>query len=277
MSTARDRELRKQNRLLVRQERLAERDVAGVMGDIADELANRWTPGAVDTLVAVVTDREAEMAAVMERRIRQTALIFGERTLNRITASMQKSYYPNLPIGSGPVRGRDQRPPEAKNFLEVFQQTILQWAQLRALDMAALVIGTARDAVRAALLEAVEEGLGEADIVRLIRGPLRSRLTGWQAARIARTEMHTAANVGSDEAARSTGLKMVKEWASAEDGRTRFSHMLADGQEVAGDDAFTVGGAKLMFPGDPAAPAREIVNCRCAVLHWPVIGGQVIR
>lgn len=78
-----------------------------------------------------------------------------------------------------------------------------------------------------------------------------------------------AANLGSDLAARATGLPLLKQWMSAEDDRTRPSHSEADGQEVGQDDPFIVGGVSLMYPGDPSAPAREVVNCRCVVTYMP--------
>jgi uncharacterized protein with gpF-like domain len=126
------------------------------------------------------------------------------------------------------------------------------------------------------LLQGQEEGVGEAAMARAIQERAR-HLSRTNAARIARTEMHTASTIGSDEAARSTGLQMVKEWAAAEDRRTRFSHAVADGDEVPLDEPFVVGTDRLMVPGDPTGSAREIINCRCQALHHPVIGGKVIR
>ena len=84
---------------------------------------------------------------------------------------------------------------------------------------------------------------------------------------IARTETHGAANYGADGAARATGLKLRKEWVSAEDERTRESHRLADGETVGMDQAFNVDGERLMYPGDPSASAGNVINCRCAVSH----------
>lgn len=52
-------------------------------------------------------------------------------------------------------------------------------------------------------------------------------------------------------------------WEAHHDDRTRPSHVEADGQTVPRGRAFTVGGAKLMFPGDSRAPAREWAGCRC--------------
>lgn len=70
---------------------------------------------------------------------------------------------------------------------------------------------------------------------------------------------------------------MIKEWASAEDSRTRPSHAAADGDEVPLDEPFSVGGELLMVPGDPRGSAKNVANCRCSILHHPVIGGEVIR
>jgi hypothetical protein len=33
------------------------------------------------------------------------------------------------------------------------------------------------------------------------------------------------------------------------------------------DQAFEVGGEMLMYPGDPAGSAGNVINCRCAISH----------
>lgn len=282
MTTPRQRELRKQNRLLVRQERLCERDIAKLIKVISDEIARRWSPGSVDAMLQFVDSHQPIIAAVLGSHIFRTALIFGERTLERI-GDLAKSYYP-VPPGTGPVRGDpgDMRETglqwiEAKGFREIFEGAIRSWTGLHALDRATTITGTLKEAVRSILIGAQEDGIGEAGVAQLIRLRIGRTLSSSSAARIARTEMHTAAMVGNDEAARSTALNMVKEWGAAEDRRTRQSHAIADGQERPMDVPFDVGLAKLMFPGDPTGPAREIINCRCIVLHHPVIGGVVMK
>ena len=52
-----------------------------------------------------------------------------------------------------------------------------------------------------------------------------------------------------------------KRWVAHHDERTRSSHLAANGQTVAIDDPFIVGGAALAFPGDPSAPMEEVANC----------------
>jgi hypothetical protein len=86
---------------------------------------------------------------------------------------------------------------------------------------------------------------------------------------IAVTTVHSMANAGSQAAmlmlqARSDH-RLLKEWVSREDDRVRPTHHEADGQQVPVASYFMVGGFPLLFPGDPSAPAQEVVNCRCSM------------
>jgi len=66
---------------------------------------------------------------------------------------------------------------------------------------------------------------------------------------------------------------LQKQWVATGDGRTRASHLAAHGQVVDVDKPFTVGGAELMHPHDPAGPAKETISCRCrTVTIHPDIG-----
>lgn len=79
---------------------------------------------------------------------------------------------------------------------------------------------------------------------------------------IARTEIVGAYNASAD-ITRTNCHVSKKEWFCTHDGRTRHTHVMADGQKVPQYGRFLVGGAKLRFPGDPAGPVKEIVRCRC--------------
>jgi hypothetical protein len=52
-------------------------------------------------------------------------------------------------------------------------------------------------------------------------------------------------------------------WNAVGDDRTREEHADADGQEVALNEAFIVGGEPLMYPGDPSGSDWNTINCRC--------------
>lgn len=89
------------------------------------------------------------------------------------------------------------------------------------------------------------------------------------AIRAARTSVTGAQNAGrqdSYDAAVRMGIEMEKQWLATLDGRTRHDHAVADGQTVAEDEPFTVGGYELMYPGDPCGPGHEIYNCRCTMI-----------
>lgn len=276
MSTRRQRELLKQNRLLVRQEALAEREIKAHLLSCYLEVAERYTLADPDGALDVFRARSGELEEILKKRLHQTALIFGGRTLDRITANLPKSYYAELAPGTGPVRGRDEVGMERKLEGDRFYQEIGRWIAYWGVEKAVTISAGQILQVRHLILDTLPAGLSEAMLRDMIKAKA-NHLAPWQAARIARTEVHTASTIGADTAARSTGLDMVKEWLAAEDHRTRESHADADGQEVGLNESFEVGGVSLEFPGDPKGPAREIINCRCAILHHPVIGGEVIR
>ena len=90
------------------------------------------------------------------------------------------------------------------------------------------------------------------------------------ATRNARTAMTGAQNAGRQQAydrAKAMGIKVKKEWIATLDGRTRHSHGKADGQQVELDGKFTVGRAKMRYPGDVQnGTPEELYNCRCTMV-----------
>jgi len=97
---------------------------------------------------------------------------------------------------------------------------------------------------------------------------------------IVRTEMQRAYNLSTyaqqqESAKRIPGL--TKSWIATADARTRESHLRAHlrykDNPIPIDEPFRVGGADLMYPGDPNGPPGETINCRCrSVTHHPAIG-----
>ncbi len=71
--------------------------------------------------------------------------------------------------------------------------------------------------------------------------------------------------------------EIQKRWLSAATPRTRDSHLAAHFRYMTNPipvtEPFLVGGYKLMFPGDPAGPAGETINCMCReITVHPIIG-----
>lgn len=101
----------------------------------------------------------------------------------------------------------------------------------------------------------------------------RERLLQQRANVISRTETLPVLHMARDEAMRQalemTGLaasRVERRWNTSIDGRERDSHHQMHGQVRGLDEPFTTpSGINLMFPGDPAAPGQERINCRCTV------------
>ena len=123
------------------------------------------------------------------------------------------------------------------------------------------------------ITNAVTAGILMGRSSRGIAADLRRRIIDMSvesAIRAARTAVTAAENGGRQatyEKAAEMGIEMQREWIATKDHRTREWHGMADGQRVGVDEAFTVGGEKLMFPGDKShgASGWNIYNCRCAV------------
>jgi len=112
-----------------------------------------------------------------------------------------------------------------------------------------------------------------ADVRQRMINALTSRTEKYRADMVGRTESMTALHASQREAyeqAIRNGYarpeEIEREWqATSGEPPTRESHIALDGQRVKFDEPYVspVTGAKLMYPGDPNAPADEVINCRC--------------
>lgn len=110
-------------------------------------------------------------------------------------------------------------------------------------------------------------GEGQYKIIQRIR-----KVTGQtvsQARRVAQTErtrVQSQARWQTGQEAAAMGLYVVNEW-SARMVNTRDSHAALDGEKKPQGETFhTIWGNSLRYPGDPTAPAREVINCHCVLV-----------
>lgn len=85
-------------------------------------------------------------------------------------------------------------------------------------------------------------------------------------ARTATTGAQNAGRVDGYKRAEKLGVDMKQVWLATLDSRTRHEHRVLDGQEVDVGEPFIMDGFKIKYPGDPAAPAHLLYNCRCTVI-----------
>lgn len=126
------------------------------------------------------------------------------------------------------------------------------------------------------VIKAIQSQLGENATVIDLQQAIYNVITKsqtyfkWQALRIARTETTFASGYVAMKTANQSNLVMNKTWISAVDNRTRHDHLSINGDSVALDDYFTTdSGIKIEYPGDPNAPANEVINCRCTIAFKP--------
>jgi len=167
------------------------------------------------------------------------------------------------------------------NFAQIMTRLAVSFIGMEAVRRRIVaVLETTRRHIYGAVQKGYEDGKAPREIAKDIReaAPAISRI---RANVIARTETHAAANFGSNEAAKATGLPLRREWLAAHDKRTRtvdpligdpdeFGHRQADGQKVGPDEPFLIpkkgGGTEaLMYPGDPKGSAGNTINCRCTL------------
>jgi len=135
------------------------------------------------------------------------------------------------------------------------------------------ILETTRKQIQGAINAGKDEGLSLGEIASNIRDKTGGDIARNRAITIARTETHSAAQVGSHGGATATGLDLVRIWVDADDGRERSTHhktaVLSRAKPVEMNERFDVGGEKLLFPGDPTGSAKNIIQCRCVVVYEP--------
>lgn len=166
---------------------------------------------------------------------------------------------------------------EKKSLADMFWQAQNAWALKNAATKVKDINKVTEGRIRTTIRYGLDAGATNYDITKMLRE--QQGLSKLRAARIARTETHTASVHAIQESTRVRAeeleLVMMRVWTSANDARTRSAHRKANGQERGMEEPFDVGGEKLMFPGDPAGRADNVINCRCVLQYRQDKRGKV--
>jgi hypothetical protein len=171
-------------------------------------------------------------------------------------------------------------PPQVKRAQDEFEILLAQWIDTQTAERVVNVSNTTKRQIRAVMTDAMaEETPPPVKVANAIRKQTRGRIARNRADTIARTEMHAASTSAQDIALQQSGIEFVRQWVSAHDGRVRGTgsdktdHRSTNNQKVGMKERFAVARLdgkppnKMKFPGDPAGPADQVVNCRCVIVY----------
>ena len=120
------------------------------------------------------------------------------------------------------------------------------------------------------LVEGYRSGLGINHVSQQLTERFE-QLRTWEAKRIARTEIHTAQNMGVLSSYESLGVEYTQ-WMAAHDSRTRRSHIDIDGEIIPFGGVYS---NKLKYPGDKSGRIEEWINCRCSNAPFVMPAGMM--
>lgn len=163
-------------------------------------------------------------------------------------------------------------PDEQKDAVSDVTARAQRWIGQNGTRKIVQIADTTRRDINRAIAAGIEAGEGQRVIAKRIRARTGGLIGKRRSNIIARTEVHGASVAAGQAAVDAAGIanQIIRQWIAAQDERTRETHRAADGQQRTQTEPFNVGGAILMFPGDPNGPPEEVINCRCVVLYVPI-------
>lgn len=158
------------------------------------------------------------------------------------------------------------------NFDQLPERTIAElesWTTTASEEVA----GTLEDEITNYLRGAREEGLDIETVADEFQSEfVEGRLQDSKAEQLARDVTVQPSNAGQHSAHVDSGA-IAERWVTNIDGRERDTHAEADGQVVAVEGTFLVGGYEAEYPGDPTLPVEEFTQCRCTAV--PVFADEL--
>jgi HK97 family phage portal protein len=158
------------------------------------------------------------------------------------------------------------------DFIKLFGNSQLKYLLTLCGNKIKQITATTQAAIRLELTDGVAKGESIIQMAKRIDTLYLDQIIPNRSMTIAATEVVGSSSYASNEAAAQSGLTLLKVWLATEDNHTRPAHADANGQKVAMDQPFIVGGEELKYPGDPDGSAANIISCRCCPYYERVVG-----
>ena len=164
---------------------------------------------------------------------------------------------------------------EDSRQLELWENRMKAYAAERSLKKAKKILTTEQEAINNLIDQVIEqaktEGMGIPETRRLMQDVLKGdemvAIENYQAERIARTEVGSASNTASFQAAMENPEGVTKGWLISGLKNMRESHIFygSMGDLMPMNYEYNTG---LKFPQDPDCPlAEDVINCRCTIIY----------
>lgn len=240
---------------------LIPKEIRGTYAEVVNKAIDRKGDAMKPKLIDYGEDQKKRVLAVLRDKksfdVKAVDGMFDTAKENKILAEI------SLPFITEFLREAGEQAMQTVNPAEEFQITdrVQKYIKERSKLMAKQVNATTIEKLSRVLAEGIGEGEGIAKLTERVEG-VYDEYSTYRAEMIARTEATSANNRGFIESYEQSGVANAKEWISTGDGRTRDSHIDADGEIVGLDEEFSNG---LEYPGDPSGDPSETVNCRCVL------------
>lgn len=120
--------------------------------------------------------------------------------------------------------------------------------------------------INAEMLQAIENGESIRDMSgRLQRITNMNKASAMRNARTMTTSFENLGRLDGMKEMQANGTILKKQWLATHDRKTRDAHYQIDGETADIDEPFVNDIGPIMYPGDPAADAANVYNCRCTL------------
>ena len=150
---------------------------------------------------------------------------------------------------------------------DVFADSFQDWVAAKLDFTPKEIVGTVKTELGKLVSSGLADKLETSEIASMIK-TFYNTVGNNNSFTIARTEMAAAVSAGRFSEMSLQGVKKHK-WVTEKDGRVRETHKLLEGAIAIIGEAFKYSNGSaspLRYPGDSAAPAEEVVNCRCIAI-----------
>lgn len=252
MGAINPRDKRRERQIVIAlQDRIADKlqkDLGRVLSKTYKDAGNGYGRGGLQGVDSAINRNTEALARALTISITATTQAFINRTVESAKELKGDDYVTKA---------------EKSGFRERVNNAVLSFIRRHIAKRVTQVNETTKEHIRRLVDRGRDSELTPDDIARGI-ADIADTLAGPRAHVIARTETHTAANEAALQSARELEVELKKEWVSSMDDRVRDDHRDANGQVVAMDEDFIVGGEGLKYPGDPSGSAENVIMCRCA-------------